>query len=114
MDSSTLWSSSKDDSYEGFVKMTLKCVEPSNKLVFHSKDLTLNSVKLLDPVSNSEIKILSSSSDTLTDFVTLNLEQNCEKDKSYALEIFFNGKIITNLYGFYKSSYKRSDGTISS
>ncbi len=112
MDSNPLWPSDKDDTFEGFVKINLNCAESTNKVVFHSKNLNLKSIKFVDTLINSEIKILSSSLDNDTDFFTINLEKNCDKGKSYSLEVLFEGNIITNLYAFYKNSYKGLDGKI--
>ncbi len=38
-------------------------------------------------------------------FVTINLNTNLNKNRSYSLQVPFNGNISSRLYGFYKGSY---------
>ena len=54
--------------------------------------------------SNS-IPIEGQNIDTETDFLTFKIKNKLIKDATYALRITFTGKIVEELYGFYKSSY---------
>ena len=85
--------------FNGKVKIYFKCLNETNKVVLHSKDLNITSTKLLY-ISIREVSI-----DAETDFLTLFTANSLKKDQNYELEIEFSGFILKTLYGFYRSSY---------
>lgn len=96
----------KSFTFEGWIQMHFRCVKPTNKIIFHQKDLKLtfgNFSSQDDP----ELKIVSDFKyDNEKDFVTLDFNKNCKKDANYSLGIKFEGVILEKLYGFYRSSFQ--------
>lgn len=48
--------------------------------------------------------------DTKLEFMTINLEENCQPNRDYKLSFTYVGQIDDSLAGFYRSSYVDSDG----
>ena len=97
---------------KGKVFLYFECKNPTNKIVFHAKDLNIDETELnLKSDKDSDLKTLYSMTyDEIRDFVTVPLSRNCVKDISYVLEIRFTGIISDELNGFYRSSYVDRNG----
>lgn len=91
--------------------MHLKCYQPTDKIVFHQKDLNLTLVEL---TSNEDqgIDIVNKNFefDYEKDFVFAYLNRPCKQDVTYILSVKFTGIILDKLYGFYRSSYTDKTG----
>ena len=97
--------------FDGIVTMHLKCLTPTNKIVFHSKNLQIND-SILKSDEDANVKIARTSiADIETDFVIIYLKDNCKEGAIYKLMVTFNGIIANELFGFYKSSYTDSNKT---
>ena len=95
--------------FDGVMKMHLVCKNPTDKIVFHSEKQRIN---------EDELKLTSSDDpnplgfdkklkyDEVREYVVLSLNRNCVKDAKYELTIVYEGQILSELYGFYRSSYK--------
>ena len=98
----------KSFTFEGDMKMHFKCVEPTNKLIFHSNGLNFHtdSIELEsnDPTEqitiNKRFKI-----DAIRIFVIFDLSKECTKDVDYTFRVKYDSEISRNLYGFYLSSF---------
>jgi aminopeptidase N len=85
--------------------MHITCKIPTDKFIFHSKDLTITSISLK---SNDDANIQTDGTfeyDNQTDFVIVKANKECIQDDKYLLTVKFTGIIRDDLYGFYKSSY---------
>lgn len=99
----------KSFTFEGSIEMHFRCVKPTDKIIFHQKDLNLTH-KNLSSYNDPELEINSEFKfDYDKDFVTLNFNKNCKKDANYTLGIKFDGVLLDKLYGFYRSSFQDKD-----
>ncbi len=100
----------EDFEFEGQISISYTCSTPTNKIVFHSQDLTLNKFDLIALKIGENIDLTDEVEyDIERSFVTLTTTKTCESNAEYILNIDFGGKISSELYGFYKSSYKTQD-----
>ena len=100
---------SKIFDYDGEAKIHLECLKATDKIVFHSLNLKLNSFRL-DSKKDSKIKLIDSVLfDSQTEFVILHMNKKCVEEADYILNINYTGKILDELHGFYKSSYTLND-----
>ena len=90
--------------FNGKVTIHFTCLEETDKIVLHSKDLTITSTSLL-PNSNDSSLEENFEIDSKTDFLTLHTNGKLKKKENYAVVIHFSGIILDKLYGFYRSSY---------
>ena len=90
--------------FEGKTLISFTCLEATNKIVLHTKELKINSSKL-STNSDSITIIAPPTIDNVTDFTTFTLSKNCVAKSNYTIEIEFSGVILQALYGFYRSSY---------
>lgn len=107
------WSSSKDFTFEGEMKMHFRCIQPTNVIVFHAIELAID-LDLLDIYSDDDpdIKVFHSIDyDKIRSFVTVTMTRECKRNVEYVLHIEYTGSILPVLYGFYTSSYKDGNQT---
>ncbi len=106
------WPNDKNNTFNGKVTIRLECSKPTNKIVFHSKDLNLISIGLTRVKTGSDERQNVSFTwiwpDEETDFVTVITSQACQNEYVYYLTIDFSGKIVKELFGFYQSNYADS------
>jgi len=96
----------KDFEYEGKISISYICSRPTNKIVFHSQELKLNEFDLIALKEEEHIELTEVVEyDIERSFVTLTTIQNCKTNATYILNIDFEGRILNELHGFYKSSY---------
>lgn len=91
------------------MKMTVECLKPTNKIIFHSVDLKIdpNSLAIMSEQDNSGIDVQKSLQfDDRREFVIVTTTRNCMPGAKYTLHMDFNGTILTVLYGFYRSTYR--------
>ena len=106
--------------FNGSVLMVVKCLEATNRVVFHQKGLTFEETSVWgrdEGKGNSKgekkvIKIKQTGMDLVHDQVIWKTSQTLEKNKEYTISVKFHGKLNENLEGFYKSSYKTKSGEI--
>ena len=99
---------------KGEVNLHFECTNPTDKIVFHAKDLKIDEKELnLQSINDTDpdLKTLYSFTyDEEREFVTVPFNRNCKKNMKYELEIQFTGIISDKLYGFYRSSYVDRNG----
>ena len=108
----------KSFTFEGHVNISLSCVNQTDKIVLHQKDLNIISVRLFE-INNSyyfgyqqnEIKGHSIAYDLEKDFLIIKLSSYLVKSNHYVLSIGFSGKIAQVMYGFYRSSFIQNGTT---
>lgn len=94
----------KSFTFEGKTLISFTCLEATNKIVLHTKELKIISSQLL---SNSDsISLINTPTvDNATDFTTFTMNKSCVAKSNYTIGIEFSGVILQALYGFYRSSY---------
>ena len=95
--------------------MTVSLAPPTNTIILHAKDLVFKETKLYSiGISPGPPLVFSSKIeyDEEKDFLILNLDNECDLDKSYKLELVYHGNIAETLYGYYRSTYADSLGKI--
>lgn len=105
--SNAAWDSSKDFTFEGIMNMHLLCYKATKKIVFHSAGLKINEDTLmLSSATDGTITFSKKLEyDNLREFVIVNLDRNCVEGSTYELKMDYTGIIVTELFGFYRSSY---------
>ena len=87
--------------------MVLICVEPTNKIIFHARELTIynNNLTLKSESDNDITFDRNIEYDEERLYYTLQLSRECKKDVKYHFTVQYSGKILDKLFGFYRSSY---------
>ena len=102
----------KSFTFDGQVNITFTCLNQTDQIVIHSKDLTILETKLFSNLT-TEISINSNLKyDEVREFLTIEMKSQCEKDENYTLHIKYIGLISDSLAGFYRSSYTNSNKTL--
>ena len=89
--------------FTGTVIIHFTCIEETDKIVLHSKELDIKNYSLAS--NNPEISLENFDIDPETDFFTLYANDTFQKNSNYSVKIQFSGVILDKLYGFYRSSY---------
>lgn len=91
--------------FDGICTITIKASKSNvDTITLHKQDLNILEERLMS------IDIISNNYNNETNKYTLKLASPLVKDKTYVLNFIFNAKLRTDLYGFYRSSYR--DGNI--
>lgn len=107
------WPEDRDFTFDGSIKITFKCTEPTDKIIMHAVDLNIDKSSIsLDSLENTQsIQVEKNYQlEAKRQFVIFNMGKQCAKDKIYILSMNYTGLISQNLYGFYRASYKTSSG----
>lgn len=99
--------------FDGNINISFTCLNPTNKIVLHIKDLT---------IINETIKLFSNRSliginqnwvnDFEKDFMILTMNEECLRDRNYTLSLLYRGEISEYLSGFYRSSFTAPNGSL--
>lgn len=100
-----------EDGFEttGEVKITLKCKEPTDRIIFNQNSINITSV-ILSSHSASTIKIKAQKVLRELQMHELELESQLEEGQEYFLDMNFSYPLNDQLEGFYRSSYKDEKG----
>jgi len=102
---------SKSFTFEGTSNITFLCIYPTNQIVLHIKDIAIKQTKVYSLDASIEWQYSGKLEfDDDKDFLTIGLENKCELNRYYKLELVYKGIIADTLYGFYRSSYIDSLG----
>lgn len=96
--------------FNGSVRIKVKCEEPTNRIVFHQKGLTLQKPSI--SAGNNVVELEDMRMDKKHEQVILKTTDTLQLNKEYEVTISFHGKLNDKLEGFYKSSYKTKEGKI--
>ena len=97
----------KSFTFEGSMKIHFTCTKPTNKIIFHLKDLNFKNetIKLSSSNDSTLSIVLPWANDFQREFFIANFSRNCSQGVSYILNLEYVGQISKNLVGFYRSSY---------
>ena len=99
--------------FEGISNISFVCLNSTEKIVLHIKDISIKQTKVHSIDSNVNLNVSTKLDfDEEKDFLIVNLYNKCEKNKNYKLELEYEGIIASTLYGFYRSSYTDSLGVV--
>ena len=99
---------SKNFSFNGQTTIHFACLFATDKIIFHAVKLEINSYILTssnETLNNSAIFAGNIEYDTIREFATISLTENCTVKNNYSLFLNYTGIISENLTGFYRSSY---------
>lgn len=104
----------KQREFTGIVKINIDVVKATKTIVVHARNLTVDSVKILDGTNVIDCEFDYSSNRTVnpTEFLTITTKNDVTLalGKKLVVEIHYNSKLRTDGGGFYLSTYKTSDG----
>lgn len=102
------WPAAKDFTFEGSIEMHFTCAKPTDKIIFHAADMVIdgNSLSIRSTADPSMSVGKSYDYENLREFVTVYMSKNCTQDASYILSMTYDGNVLQQLYGFYRSSYE--------
>lgn len=101
----------KDDAFSGIVKIYIKVLEDTKSVVLHSRNLTINSAKIIDWTDVIECST-EYPSENPTEFLTITPKdgRTLFLGEELILEINYNGKLRQDNGGFYRSTYTNAAG----
>jgi aminopeptidase N len=97
----------KSFTFEGIMEIHFNCTKPTNKIVFHHKELNFKneSFRLSSPADPTLSIVLPWTNDYPREFFKTNFTRNCQQGVIYVIHIEYVGLLSKNLVGFYRSSY---------
>ncbi|EEZ99297.2 aminopeptidase N-like protein [Tribolium castaneum] len=96
--------------FSGTLEIHLKVLQSTNEIKLHANGITISTVTLTNLLVPVEIENESFESDEVTEILTIRTKTSLGTG-TYVLGIIYEGKLRTDeMYGFYKSSYKKPDG----
>nr|DBA32004.1 TPA: hypothetical protein GDO54_007756 [Pyxicephalus adspersus] len=81
------------------------CVNPTNRVIIHSKKLNYTKNVVLKDDTNREITINKEQLVEKTNYLVLHLAESLQSGKTYTLHTEFIGELADDLAGFYRSEY---------
>jgi hypothetical protein len=97
----------------GKMTMLLACSKPTRRILFHAAKLqvAINQVRLKRESDGASQVIESIQYDERREYHIVYLSDDLEQFKNYSLFVPYTGQVLTELYGFYQSSYKENGVT---
>lgn len=98
--------------FDGKVRIMVKVLQPTKNVTLHINNVTVDagSVRMTDIHSRMDHEIVSKSQDEEKEFYILHLKRNLKEGATYEIFMKYVGSLNNQLVGFYRSSYKDSDG----
>ncbi|KAL7289312.1 hypothetical protein TKK_0017243 [Trichogramma kaykai] len=102
--------------FKGQVVITLSVIETTNRVVLHAEKLKIDQENVTlrridsDEEDDADVRIKGQSYDEEAQFFTIELEASLLPG-SYELSLRFDGSVLDDLFGFYRSSYKIGNET---
>jgi hypothetical protein len=104
----------KSFTFEGENKMSLICVNATDKLVFHTVGLELLRRKIsIASEQDANVTIDTNYAyDFQREWAVFKLNKQCIINATYVLTVPYRGVISDMLFGLYRSSYRDSSGLV--
>lgn len=96
----------------GFVSVDISVNQSTDLVIFHAKDMILNTVSLTKGVGGDQLGILRQFFYSDNDFYVIQLSNSLDTNDNLQLNISFNYTLREDLVGFYKSSYSLADNEV--
>jgi hypothetical protein len=97
------------DLFDGEIFINFTCIERTNSVIFHKKQLNITSVSV--KFEAIEYSLHSTSYDEETEIFNVTLSQMLEIGNNYSISMSYHGKFLNNNIGFYKNFYLDSNDT---
>lgn len=97
--------------FSGRVIIDVRCYQPTRKIIFHVRDLSVGNVKLADS-NQKRLKIAQTLQHEKNQQYLIALNEELREKERYGLYMEFNGTLSKNMEGFYRSSYKTKTGQV--
>ncbi|CAR27966.1 ZYRO0D10670p [Zygosaccharomyces rouxii] len=89
--------------FQGHVRVHFQCVIPDQKIYLNARDLVIENVQV--QLNNGQsLKVVSQDYDHRLEAIVIDVGENISD--SFTVAIDYQGKIQTNMSGFYRSNYK--------
>lgn len=101
------------ESYNGSIEIHVTVIEKTNLIIFHHVDLMIDSLSIKVSLINNPsatVSVSNTSYDNETSLFKINLTNMLDISSNYSLSMKYVGKLLSNNYGFYKSSYTDGEG----
>ena len=95
---------------DGVVSVDISVIQSTDLVIFHTKDMTLNSVSLTS--EGRQLDITRQFFYTDNDFYVIQLSNKLSAGNSLQLNVSFNYTLREDLVGYYKSSYSLGNNEI--
>jgi hypothetical protein len=98
--------------FTGEVKITVNVIEETESITLHYNDLSINELKVTIASSGAEISVVHDY-DNITHFCVITIdaeEAKIFKVDEYVITVLYEGFHRSDMYGFYRSSYKDEAG----
>lgn len=97
--------------FSGRVIIDVRCYQPTRKIIFHVRDLSVGNVKLTDS-NQKRLKIAQTVQHEKNQQYLIALNEDLREKERYGLYMEFNGTLSKNMEGFYRSSYRTKTGQV--
>ena len=100
--------------FDGKIAMTLNCVNPTNKILFHGLNLNITESGLELYKSEDNVNVPFSSElvyDSRREYYTMTVNEDLEAGKQYTLVVPYRAGIVDRLDGFYRQQYVENGKT---
>lgn len=102
---------SKDFAYDGHVTIEIKCLVATDKIVLHNRVSDITKVTITSGTPATIKELTNFNTDTVTEFLTVQLESPLVVGELVTLDITFKGQhSITQNVGWYAAEYKDDNG----
>ena len=102
----------KSFTFDGITNISFICLNRTDKIVIHSKDLAILETRLFDQHGDEMSINKNLKYDEVREFLTIEMNSPCEQNTNYTLNIEYIGLVSDSLAGFYRSSYLDSNKTL--
>jgi hypothetical protein len=102
------------ETFDGEVKITVKVTEDTRSITLHYNDLSIDEIKVAGVTNGTEF-LVDYEYDNVTHFCVLKIDSEDENiifkaSDEYTITIKYTGYHRSDMYGFYRSSYKNESG----
>jgi hypothetical protein len=101
--------------FTGEVQITVKVTEETENIILHYNDLSITEIKVTSVNDDTEF-FANYDYDSVTHFCTIKIYSEGDENRmfkeneEYIITINYSGHHRSDMYGFYRSSYKDEDG----
>ncbi len=97
----------------GKMTMTIICNKATKRILFHAAKMTVETkeVKLTRESDGISLTIENLEYDQIREYFVVNLEKELGLGQNYSLYVPYSGQVLTEMYGFYQSSYEENGVT---
>lgn len=99
-----------DFNFSGKVVIDIFVLNASSAITLHARRLRIKSINLIEKTTATKIETFPFTYNKTTEFLTVPTQSQLQKDSKYSLTVEYEGKLRSDLFGFYHSFYINSLG----